>query len=45
MINARNYLNASDNFVVYRPTFGLHTLIAGYPWFLDWGRDTFIAFE
>jgi glycogen debranching enzyme len=20
-----------------------HTIIAGYPWFLDWGRDTFIA--
>ena len=20
-----------------------HTLIAGYPWFTDWGRDTFIA--
>ena len=19
------------------------TVIAGYPWFLDWGRDTFIA--
>lgn len=22
---------------------GLKTVIAGYPWFLDWGRDTFIA--
>ncbi len=21
------------------------TLMAGYPWFLDWGRDTFIALE
>ena len=30
---------------MYRPTFGLHTLIAGYPWFLDWGRDTLISFE
>ncbi len=39
------YLNAADNFVVYRPVFGLHTLIAGYPWFLDWGRDSLIAFE
>lgn len=36
---------ATDNFVVYRPNFGLHTVIAGYPWFLDWGRDTLIAFE
>jgi len=25
-----------------RPT---PTIIAGYPWFLDWGRDTFIALE
>jgi len=41
----RNYVVASDNFVVYRPSFGLHTIIAGYPWFLDWGRDTLIAFE
>ncbi len=20
-----------------------HTIVAGYPWFTDWGRDTFIA--
>lgn len=41
----RTYLMAADNFVVYRPSFNLHTVIAGYPWFLDWGRDTLIAFE
>lgn len=41
----RNYIISTDNFVVYRPTFKLHTIIAGYPWFLDWGRDTLIAFE
>ena len=41
----KNYIIATDNFVVYRPSFGLHTIIAGYPWFLDWGRDTLIAFE
>ena len=41
----RKYILASDNFVVYRPSFGLHTLIAGYPWFLDWGRDSLISFE
>ena len=41
----KNYLIATDNFIVYRPTFRLHTVIAGYPWFLDWGRDTLIAFE
>ena len=23
----------------------MHSLIAGYPWFLDWGRDAFISFE
>ncbi|MCI9177517.1 MAG: glycogen debranching protein [Clostridia bacterium] len=41
----RDYIIASDNFVVYRPSFALYTLIAGYPWFLDWGRDTLISFE
>ncbi len=41
----KSYLIAADNFVVYRPNFGLHTIIAGYPWFLDWGRDSLISFE
>lgn len=41
----RDYIIAADNFVVYRPSFGLHTIIAGYPWFLDWGRDALISFE
>ena len=41
----KTFLTATDNFVVNRPTFGLHTIIAGYPWFLDWGRDSLIAFE
>ena len=41
----KNYLIATDNFVVYRPNFRLHTIIAGYPWFLDWGRDSLISFE
>ena len=41
----RMFLTAIDNFIVYRPTFALHTVIAGYPWFLDWGRDTLISFE
>ncbi|MEM8781499.1 MAG: amylo-alpha-1,6-glucosidase [Planctomycetota bacterium] len=40
---------ASDDFVVRRPvrsetgTRELRSVIAGYPWFADWGRDTFIA--
>lgn len=41
----RTFLTAIDNFIVNRPSFSLHTVIAGYPWFLDWGRDTLIAFE
>ena len=31
---------AMQLFIVRRG--GLKTVIAGYPWFLDWGRDTFI---
>ena len=41
----KTYLIASDNFVVYRQSTALHTLIAGYHWFLDWGRDSLIAYE
>ena len=41
----QSYLIASDSFIVNRPSFGLHTIIAGYPWFLDWGRDSLISFE
>ena len=41
----KNLVVASDNFVVARKKTGLHTIIAGYPWFLDWGRDTLISFE
>lgn len=41
----RDYIIESDNFIAYRPAFALYTIIAGYPWFLDWGRDALIAFE
>lgn len=41
----KQLLLSADSFIVYRPTFKLHSLIAGYPWFLDWGRDTLISFE
>lgn len=41
----KKYIIATDNFTVYRDSNSLHSLIAGYPWFLDWGRDAFIAFE
>ena len=33
---------AADAFVVKRRD-GLSTVIAGYPWFSDWGRDTMIS--
>ncbi len=32
---------AADQFIVRRGN--LRTIIAGYPWFSDWGRDTMIA--
>ncbi len=35
---------AADNFIVNRKSTGKKTIIAGYPWFTDWGRDTMIAF-
>lgn len=34
---------ACDNFITYRKSTGLKTIMAGYPWFTDWGRDTMIA--
>ena len=38
---------AVDQFVIERTINGetTPTILAGYPWFLDWGRDTFIALE
>ncbi|MBF2073713.1 MAG: glycogen debranching enzyme family protein [Synechococcales cyanobacterium C42_A2020_086] len=36
-------LRAGDQFVVYRASTSGPTVIAGYPWFNDWGRDTLIA--
>ncbi|MGC4054182.1 MAG: amylo-alpha-1,6-glucosidase [Paludibaculum sp.] len=37
----RNLVAAADQFIVQRGS--LSTVIAGYPWFADWGRDTMIA--
>jgi predicted glycogen debranching enzyme len=36
---------SADTYIVRRSTTGApgKTVIAGYPWFTDWGRDTFIA--
>jgi len=36
---------ASDAFVAYRKSTDAQTVLAGLPWFTDWGRDTMIAFE
>lgn len=41
----KKFVIASDNFIVYRKERNLHTTVAGYPWFLDWGRDAYISFE
>ena len=36
---------SADNFIVHRKSTQAKTVIAGYPWFTDWGRDTMIAFS
>ncbi len=41
----QQYLISADNFIAYRQNTKLHTILAGFPWFLDWGRDSLIAFE
>ena len=41
----KTFLVAVDNFIIKRPLFNTYSIIAGYPWFLDWMRDTLISFE
>ena len=41
----KELVKTTDTFIVYRPFTRLHTILAGYHWFLDWGRDALIAFE
>lgn len=36
---------AANQFLSYRNSTGLMTVLAGLPWFTDWGRDTMIAFS
>lgn len=36
-------LVSADQFIVKRKSTDSHSLIAGYHWFTDWGRDTMIA--
>lgn len=40
---ARTLVAAADKFIVYRQSTKAKTIIAGYPWFTDWGRDAMIA--
>ena len=40
---ARQLVQAADNFIVQRRSTNARSIIAGYPWFNDWGRDTMIA--
>ncbi len=35
---------AANEVLSYRESTGLTTILAGLPWFTDWGRDTMIAF-
>lgn len=41
----RDLIISADSFIIDRPLFGTHSILAGYPWFLDWGRDSLIAYE
>lgn len=34
----------ANQFLAYRQSTGYMTVLAGLPWFTDWGRDTMIAF-
>ena len=39
----KDLLLAADQFIVERKSTGSKTILAGYPWFSDWGRDSLIA--
>ncbi len=41
---ATNLAISGDAFICNRQSTGLKTILAGLPWFTDWGRDTMIAF-
>ncbi len=38
-------VQAADQFIVKRESTGYKTVLAGLPWFTDWGRDTMIALQ
>ena len=39
----RALVRSADHFIVHRRSTNSKTIIAGYPWFTDWGRDTMIS--
>lgn len=39
----RTLVRTSDNFICYRESTNGYTILAGLPWFTDWGRDSMIA--
>jgi len=41
---ANKLVLAADQFIIQKPD-DEYGIIAGYPWFDEWGRDTFISFE
>ncbi len=41
----KDLIIATDSFIIKRPEFSTYSILAGFPWFLDWGRDTCISFE
>ena len=36
-------VKAADHFIAYRQSTDSKTILAGYPWFTDWGRDAMIS--
>ena len=40
---AKALVRASDQFISKRESTNAKTILAGYPWFEDWGRDTMFA--
>lgn len=41
---SNNLIISADQFISYRQSTNSSTILAGLPWFTDWGRDTMIAF-
>jgi len=42
---AQKLVIAADQFIAYRQSTEGSTILAGMPWFTDWGRDTMIAYS